>query len=270
MLTRIYQFENYRLFLHAWIKSQPKKGRGQLTRLAEKANIHKTTMSQILAGQKDLSLEQACRICEHIGLTSVETEYFLLLVNYERAGSANLRAVFKGQIENLQNKQKQLSNRVTQSKRLGNEERAIYYSHWIYAAVRNLCAIKEFRNIPSIAKRLNLETTTVQKVVDFLLATSLCEEKHGELLPVPSMTHLEASSPLVARHHANWRVKAMERHPVLREEELSYTAPMTLSQKDATKIRALLADLVQDADKIVGPSPSEKLYCLSLDWFEIR
>jgi hypothetical protein len=45
---------------------------------------------------------------------------------------------------------------------------------------------------------------------------------------------------------------------------------MTLSTEDALKIRALLADLVEQTDKIVGPSPSEKLYCMCLDWFEVK
>jgi len=63
----------------------------------------------------------------------------------------------------------------------------------------------------------------------------------------------------------------MERHPMLRPtEELAYTAPMTLSRSDAIRIRSLLADLVEKVDQIVVPSPSEKLFCLNLDWFEVK
>jgi hypothetical protein len=52
------------------------------------------------------------------------------------------------------------------------------------------------------------------------------------------MTHIEDSSPLVARHHRNWRIKAMERHPVMKPKtELAYTAPMTLAESDVLKIR---------------------------------
>ena len=62
----------------------------------------------------------------------------------------------------------------------------------------------------------------------------------------------------------------MERHPLLNTgNELAYTAPMTLSENDAQRIRAALADVVQNVDGIVGPSPSEKLYCLNIDWFEV-
>lgn len=76
---------------------------------------------------------------------------------------------------------------------------------------------------------------------------------------------------LASRHHGNWRVKAMERHPIFSpHDELVYTAPMTLSVTDASRIRELLADLVQKTDQIVGPSPSEKLYCLNIDWFEVN
>lgn len=106
--------------------------------------------------------------------------------------------------------------------------------------------------------------------MDFLLSAGLCVEKDGLLMPGHPMTHLEAESPFVARHHGNWRIKAMERHPVLRSsDELAYTAPMTLSEKDVAQIRKLLADLVQRTDEIVTTSPSEKLYCMNLDWFEV-
>lgn len=136
--------------------------------------------------------------------------------------------------------------------------------------MRNLTAIQGTQTIQTVARRLGLPLAYIEKVVTFLLSTGLCIEKKGLLCPGPQMTHLEEESPLVSRHHGNWRVKAMERHPLLREDaELAYTAPMTLSAKDVLKIRAALADVVENVDHIVGPSSSEKLYCLNIDWFEI-
>jgi len=266
----IYEFRDYRRFLGAWIASSAKEGRGQLARISEVAAIHKTTLSQIFHGSKELSLEQAHRVAQYLGLTDAETEYFVLLVNHERAGSVDLRKLILRQIEARQKSHQQLSNRVSRSRELSSEERSIYYSSWIYSAVRNLTAIDGFQSAAEISKKLGLELSLVNKVVEFLVENGLCVRKSEGLRPGPQMTHLESESPLVVRHHGNWRVKAMERHPVLRaEQELAYTAAMTLSVSDVGKIRALLADLVQKTDEVVGPSASEKLYCLCLDWFEV-
>jgi plasmid maintenance system antidote protein VapI len=266
----IFKYLNYREYLKDWLEAAVPR-RGQLARLSESANIHKTTLSQILAGSKELSLEQAQRVARFFSLNFDETGYFFLLVNYARAGSAELREHFQRQLNQAQKSQQQVKSRVSQTRKLNNEERAIYYSHWIYSAVRNLSAISTFQRPAAIARHLNLDPALLNHVLEFLLKHGLCIKKNSGIAPGPQMTHLEADSPLVSRHHSNWRIKAMERHPQLDlVTELAYTAPMTLSATDAFRIRSLLLDLIEKTDKIVGPSPSEKLYCMGLDWFEVK
>jgi hypothetical protein len=46
------------------------------------------------------------------------------------------------------------------------------------------------------------------------------------------------------------------------------TAPVSLSVEDASKVKALLLTAFEGSMKIVKPSPSEKVFCLNLDWFE--
>lgn len=271
MTPSLPDFQDYKEYIRAAIAAAPRKGHGQLSRMAEAAQIHKTTLSQILHGNKDLSPEQALRVAQFLSLNSSDTEYFVLLVLLARAGSADLQTMYRRQIESKRKERLSLANRVTRDRELGEEERAIYYSNWIYSAARNLTAVPGFRRRTELARRLSIEPNYADEVITFLLRTGLCVEKTGELLPGPQMTHLPADSPIVSRHHGNWRVKAMERHPQLnRTRELAYTAPMTLSEADALKVRAMLADLVQRTDEVVGPSPSEKLYCMCLDWFEVK
>jgi transcriptional regulator with XRE-family HTH domain len=266
----VFNYLSYRDYLKNWLETAIPR-RGQLARLSESANIHKTTLSQILSGAKELSLEQAQRVAQFFSLNFEETGYFILLVNHTRAGSAELREHFQKQLNQMQKNQQQVKSRVSQTRKLNNEERAIYYSTWIYSAVRNLSAIPVFQRPAAIAKRLNLDPAPINLVIQFLLKHGLCVEKNGGIVPGPQMTHLEADSPLVSRRHGNWRIKAMERHPQLDPgNELAYTAPMTLSAADAFRVRSLLLDLIEKTDKIVGPSPSEKLYCMGLDWFEVK
>ncbi len=267
----IYEYTEYRDFLKDWIEKIPKKKRGQLARIAEAGNVHKTTLSQIFSGSKDLSLEQAFGISRYLGLSQEESDFFVLLVNYARAASRELKESFRRQIENYQKAWRQLSHRVTKSRELNDEEKATFYSNWIYSAVRNASAIESCKKPLEIARKLGVDLATVNQTLEFLLKHQLCVMTDQGVAPGPKMTHLEATSPFVTRHHANWRIKALGNHPMLRhEQELAYTAPMTLSTQDAARVRSLLAELVEKTDEIVGPSPSEKLYCMCLDWFEIR
>jgi uncharacterized protein (TIGR02147 family) len=265
----IYSYEDYRLYLKDWIEHSDTP-RGQLTRISETALIHKTTLSQVLKGDKDLSLEQIHKVSEYMGLQTHEAEYLILLVNFSRAGSSSLKSLFQKQMKRILNERKSLVKRVTRSREMSTEERSIFYSNWIYAAVRNLTSIPKYQDRQSIAKYLHISQKKSNEVIEFLLSTGLCVEGQGKIKVGPQMTHIEATSPLVSRHHGNWRVKAMDKHPVLRDDELAYTAAMTLSAEDAERIRELMSEIVEKTDKIVTDSPSEKLYCMCLDWFEVN
>jgi len=270
-MAKIYDFKDYKRFIGSWIEEQPKGGRGQYAKLAEVSGLHKASISHIFKGQHSLSLEQAQKIAIYLGLGVEETNYFFLLVNYNRAGTASLRDFLGRQIETIRTEQTKLVNRVTRSRELASEERAVFYSNWAYSAVRILSSIPGMETRDSIFRRLGLSRPFGNRIVDFLVRTDLCVEVDGKLGMGPQMTHLESQSPLIARHHGNWRVKAMERHPMLRsDDELSYTAPMSLSAEDVLRVRAFLADLVQRVDEVVGPSACERLYCLNIDWFEIK
>lgn len=97
------------------------------------------------------------------------------------------------------------------------------------------------------------------------LLISVSESSHGRLL----LGLIEAVG-IVARHHANWRIKAMERHPAMDEErELAFTCPMALSRADAEEIRAKLVDMIDEVCRRAGPSPSEAVYFLNVDWLEL-
>jgi len=47
-----------------------------------------------------------------------------------------------------------------------------------------------------------------------------------------------------------------------------YTHPMTISENDAKIVREILIKAISAIEPFVEPSPSEKTFCLNLDWFE--
>jgi hypothetical protein len=72
----------------------------------------------------------------------------------------------------------------------------------------------------------------------------------------------------VVKHHQNWRIKGFQSMELRREEDLFYTQSMVMSREAAEKIRLMLPGIIEGIHGIGGPSDSEVVRCLNIDWFE--
>ncbi|MBX3040110.1 MAG: TIGR02147 family protein [Bdellovibrionaceae bacterium] len=265
--SSIYQFTDYKAYVNEWVSAQPKQGFGEYRRMATSLQISTTMVSQVFKSDKHLSLELASDLCDYLRMDEDETEYFLLLVDHARAGSHKLQKRFERQIKARQEKAKKLENRVKATE-LGIEEKSVFYSSWIYQGVRMLTDLQEYDDADAIAKRLNLPKNQIQKVLDFLIQNQLVMKERNSLKLGNARTHVGSSSPLVSRHHQNWRLQGLTKMVQADEDQFFYTAPMTLSSEVANWIRQELPSIVERINAKVIPSPSETVRCLNIDWFE--
>lgn len=268
-MISIYNYNDVKSFILARFEALPKRGRGQALKLSYHLSVHTTLVSQILKGLKPLTLEQASLTAEFLELTEPETDYFLLLAQLDRAGNESLRKNLKRQLNALKAEAKELVNRLKSETKLAEVERGVFYSDWSYSAVRQLTAIVGLNDADKISEALGLSRKRTKEIIDFLLKTGLCVEENNKLKIGPKSTHLESSSPWVRVHHINWRQKAIEKMNISEESQLHYTAPMTLSAKDAIQLREMIVKFLEATDKVIEPSPSEELHCLNIDWFKI-
>jgi len=265
----LYEFDDYKTFFNSWVEQLPKKGHGEYRRLANALGISTTMISQVFKGDKHVSLELACEICDYLNFNDEETEYFLLLVELSRAGSHKLRSKFQRLIKARQEKAKKIENRVKKDLELSEQAKSVFYSSWIYSAARLLSAVPEYQDVSSIAQKLNLPRQQIQKVVSFLVENGLCEWKEQKLTTGNVATHLGSSNLMVAKHHQNWRLQGFQKMIGNNDDDLFFTLPCALSKKDKELIRAKLLEWIVEIRKIVGPSDSEVVQCLNIDWFEV-
>lgn len=267
-MVSIFNFEDYRAFLKARLREFPKEGYGQSKRLADHLGVHTTLISQILLGTKELSVDHAVLAADFFLLNELETECFVALVHLGRAGNPTSRKFATKQLSAVKQKASEISRRVSATGKLNEEQRAIFYSHWLYSAVRQLSAIPSFQTLEAIASHLQLPPKTVKECLDFLIATGLCKEERGRLTIGPSSTHLGADSIWARAQHVNWRQKAINVLDVKNPQNLHYTAPMTLGEKDIAVVRESLIRAIESVNAVVDPSPSETSYTLNIDWFK--
>lgn len=266
-MQSVYQAKSYKVFIRLWVETQP---RGAWVRLADAIGVSQSLLSLTVNGERDLSLEAAVLVADQIGLTEKETQFFLLLVEYERAGSARLKEVLKSQLETQRRAHTQVKNLVQPDQELSEEARSQFYSSFVYSAVRNLTAIDRYQTVEALQNQLQLPRDVIQRVLEFLVSQGLCLiDKRGRYTYGPAWTHIAGDHPLVNKHHQNWRLRAMTRMEQFRDSDLFFTGPMSLSNDLAEELRIRLAEWLRDVQREVRPSKSETARCLNIDWFEI-
>ncbi len=265
-MVSVFEYDDYRLLLRDWVAAQP-KSHGVKSRLAAALGVSSSLISLILSGDKQLSLEQATEAVEYMSLNDDQSEFFLLLVELDRAGTQKLKIRIQKKIESARRRAQKISSRVPKPKELTPEANSIFYSNWIYTAILNLIALEDCRDIQSLALRLTLPEVVVSKAVSFLTEHHLCYSDKGQLSYGAAHSHLPDNSPHVNKHHQNWRIQAMTRMDHLSEQNLFYSCPMSLSEDAYLIVRKRLLRTIEKTLKEIGPSPSECVACLNIDFF---
>ncbi len=267
-MLNIFEFNSYSIYLNSWITSQGRAGYGIKGRMGKALEVSSTFISLMLKWEKLLTPDQASEMCDFLGLSDLESEYLHLLAEHERAGKIRYKEKIKKKIFALKEQANKIGRRVHRHKELTDEQKAIYYSTWLYTGIRNLSAVPEYNHSNDIAKKLNLDPSLVNKVVKFLIENELCEEKDGKISYGPASLHVDKDSPFVNKHHQNWRLQGIQKMENRRDRDLFFTSPMSVSKETAAQIQKMIPQFIQEVMKIVGPSPSEITTCLNIDWYE--
>lgn len=264
----VFSYEDYRLLIKTKLSMMPKSGHGQAKRLAEYVGVSTAFMSQVLSQTRHLAAEQNFLVAEFLGLSELETTYFLKLMEWEKSGNHKHKKWLRKALESIREESKKISNRIQFQKVLSDEEKAIFYSDWYYSAIRMHCSIKN-RSLDDLIHFLGLPRSVVSKAIQFLVHCGLIIVKN-ELYEIGTMsTHVHADSPWVMLHHSNWRKKALENVKLPDPLKIHFTSPMTLSQSDAEKIQGMIHKMLEDIGNVVDPSPAEQMMCLNIDWFQV-
>jgi uncharacterized protein (TIGR02147 family) len=267
MNKSIFEFQNYKTYLTSLLKAQPKKGRGQRSRLAEAIGCQLTYISQILNGHVHLNLEQGMKVNRFFGHSQDEAHFFLLLVQFARAGDHDTRKYFQDQIDQELQRRLVIKNRLAAAQGLNEEDQVTYYSAWYYAAVHIFVTIPEFQNKRILTHRLGIGTDKINDVLGFLERTGLVRREGDNYKPGPAQIHLGNDSKLVSRHHCNWRLQAMQSLDLERPQDLHYSVVASISKSDATKMKALLVKQIEELVATIKVSQEEELCAICIDFF---
>lgn len=263
----VFEYDDYKSYVNAWVQSHPKKGYGLFAKMAAFLETNSVIISQVFKGSRDLNLEQAAKLARFLALGTIETDHFLLLVQLARSGTSELKQIVQRQLKENLLKGQSIKNRI-EHKQLTDEDKAIFYSSWHYIAIWLAAPIPELGSVSKMAKHFQLPDDIINDAIQFLLERGLLKKSGNGFDFGKNIIHVPHDSPFVAKHHSNWRIKALQSVDRKKDENLHYTAPMSLSEDIGKKIREELIQFIQKQTTKVSTSPSEKLMCLNIDWFE--
>lgn len=265
----LFEEDNYKEALKKLIENYTGEKRGLQTRLAVAIGCQQAYISRVLSDKADFNQEQAFAVSHFFDLDQLEKKYFFLLVNYNRAGTAELKKYYKYQIDEIISQKMTLSSRINKGITINDQIRSIYYSDWIYVAVHMLTSIADFQTVHSIATRLNYSQEKLLEVLNFLIESGLVKKERNLYKYIPGNLHLESNSPFIKNHHSNWRLKSIEDVSRGNSKSLHYSSVVSCSERDFQKIQDLMVSTIKKIREIVKDSKDEKVFCYSLDGFSI-
>ncbi len=266
-MKTVFEFDSYLDFLRDYADSRG--GRGAQAEFAEVAGCHSGYLTRVFSGRAQLSLEQAEKIADFLGLSPEQTIYFLQLVNLARAGTPALRKILRQELERRKREALQISKNIKLGQELSAADQTIYYSAWYYAAIHMLVTIPEFRTKDMIKKKLRITEARVTEVLQFLLRTGLVEQVGAQFQTGRAAMHLDEISPMKTRLHSNWRLRAIEALDRRDSKDLHYSGVATLSRADVEKVRLVLIEGLQKSVQLIQKSREEEIYCLNIDFFSV-
>ncbi|MGK5086294.1 TIGR02147 family protein [Bdellovibrionota bacterium FG-2] len=267
-MIALYDFNDYRLYLRRTLdESIP--ARGARSRLAAHLGCQTAFISQVLAEKVHLSLEYAVRVGPFFGLSEYESNFFVLLVHFRRAGSKALRDYYQTQISQILEKRSRVEERIEVRNKLSFEDQAHYYDTWYYGAIHVALSLSKKQTPAVLASLLKLPLGVVQEVLEQLTASGLARRIGGEFGIGEKRIHLNKESPFIRKHHTNWRMKAIAALDLPGKTDLHYSGALALSETDFVRVREMLIETLAKAEPILRDSKEEMVAAISLDWFKL-
>ncbi len=265
-MAMVFKYTDYKIFLREWMDQQVSKGRGEIALLATYLNVSASLVSGIMTTDRHFSIEQACEISEYLGLSEIESEYFICLVSSEKSGSEKLKRHYSKLRRRLLKESLKVKSRIKFEKILTDEQQNQYYSNPLYSQIRVLSTLDLGISKSEILNLILANSFEVNDAIIFLLDAGLISEKVDRYFSTDQVIHISKESPNYLRHHMNWRLQQLGRVGLSENNDVNYTFPCTLSLEDFKKVKDVLMELISKSNKIIRASPAEEMACLTIDW----
>ncbi len=264
MKHSIYDFIDYREYLQFCDQNYSK---GFRTSIANATNTTPAFISRFFSNLIELSLEHGQAINQYLQHSDEESHYFLLLISKARAGTNVLKKYFSQQIEAILADRNDFSKRTKIKDVLSQQDEAIYYSQWYFAAIHILTAIPKYQTIEAISQRLHLSDQLVHKTLKYLSDIGLVTNKDSNYVISNRRLHTSKKSNWIVQKHTFLRNRALSTISNNDDNDLHFSMELAISKQDCIKLREKILKLLEEFEPILAISKEEELFGFDLDLF---
>jgi len=263
----ILEHDDYREFLKLELVRRIRANENySLRSFARQMGLSPSTLSELMKGSKNLSLERAAEVASKLQLSGDEKDYFCLLV--QKAGAKRPET------------RKELSERVLRmnGRRVSTDlsvELFAAISEWYHIPMLALADVKGFAYTPAnIAKRFGIARVEAEVAIHRLVRL--------ELLEKVSETRYRATQPngIFRTDTANLALRHFHRRMLERasvsldtqsnEEKFIGTRTFAIDAKQFPKAKKRIQQFLADMADLVDQGEKSEVYHLSVQLFNVR
>jgi len=264
----LFDFKDYKQYL-LW-REQNWQGRAMRRELAAGTGCQPAYVSQVLNGNNHFSLEQAEKANTVLGHVPLESHFFMLTVQMNRAGTVQLKTYFENQILKIKEGRAILKNRVDVKEGLNKEQQQTYYNNHLYALIHVALTVEKFQTVQALSERFQIPKDKVREILEFLVNCGLAVRKKDRYEVGTARIHLGSDSKFISRHHVNWRIKSLENIDLRIPEDLHYSSVISCSEDDIPLIKERLIAAIEEIKKIIKDSPAKDIFVFNADMFQLK
>lgn len=141
-MPNVFEYTNYRKYLADWYKAKKDANHAfSYNSFAQKAGFrNKGFLHTVICDKRNLSRPSVIKICQAIGLTKTETDFFENLVFFNQAVDLRERNYFYEKMNGVRSTQKTASKA-----RQIRSDQYEFYSKWYHGAVRSIIDMYNFK-----------------------------------------------------------------------------------------------------------------------------
>lgn len=218
----VYGYTNYRAYLKDYYEFRKDSQRGYSFRAFSKMAgfTSPNILKLVIDGERNLSPESIQKFIKALNLKGQMCEYFATLVKMNQAKSDADKEYYYAILQKLTPEAK---------KRDLNPESHKYLSHWLFPVIREMTALKEFRDDPYwISRRIYGKATIneITQALQFLQQEGFVEKHDGRLIMKDNMvlSSDEVKSLSIRNYHRQMLEQAKESLESIPVEEREFGA----------------------------------------------
>jgi uncharacterized protein (TIGR02147 family) len=266
MTVSVFNYEGYKKYLRDWISAT--EGRSKVADLARAAGCDRTYLSQALNGKVHLTADHIINLGTYLDLSESEQSFLLMLLLHNRANTNSTKALLAQRMEALRQENLVLTKKIRRKEELNElaiEDKARYYSTWIYGAVHILTSIPGYSSASAISERLHLPLRVCEEILGDLVRMGLVMREGNTFTHSGRNLYISTDSSFNAINHVNWRTQTLNQ--ANSKEGVHYTTAFSVARSDWPRLKAQLMEFIEKQREMVHGSGSEELFCFCCDLF---